>query len=214
MARIIPEADEQVGSTFPLGGGEWKVLEAIGALDDEWLVYVRPRIGHDRPDFVAAHPHFGMCIVDVKDWSPARCHQSRRGEISHLVDGEWRESPERPRQQVYRHRRAVADALARETEAAPEFRKIRGVLVLPRATTRQAEALFAGGAVDGNDVHVHVYGYDDLAPEHLLGVLTGRHLPMPHPVAPAALDALHRLLAPQAAPTGGRSAHSRLARAS
>ncbi|MEM8748581.1 MAG: hypothetical protein AAGF91_17900, partial [Actinomycetota bacterium] len=43
------------------------ILDALSTLDDDWTVWTRPRTGLDRPDFIAAHPTFGICVVGVFD---------------------------------------------------------------------------------------------------------------------------------------------------
>ncbi|MEP6300051.1 MAG: hypothetical protein ABJ382_22260, partial [Ilumatobacter sp.] len=43
---------------------------ALSTLDPSWTVDTTPRIGLDRPDFLAVHDRFGVCIIHVLDWTP------------------------------------------------------------------------------------------------------------------------------------------------
>ena len=69
MAQLHPRLDELHVLPVPLNEGERQMLEALARLDDDWLVFVQPCLGLDRPDFIVVHPEFGVTVVEVKDWS-------------------------------------------------------------------------------------------------------------------------------------------------
>ena len=82
MARVYPDWDELAFLPMPLNIGERQVLDCLASLDDEWIIYVQPRLGLDQPDFIAAHPTFGVCAVEVKDWSIGAYRQDENGRIA------------------------------------------------------------------------------------------------------------------------------------
>ena len=67
----------------PLNDGERQVAEQLKVLDDDWTIYVQPRIAQDIPDFVAVHDRHGVCAIEVKDWSRGRYRQSDGGVIEY-----------------------------------------------------------------------------------------------------------------------------------
>ncbi|MEO5724284.1 MAG: nuclease-related domain-containing protein [Ilumatobacteraceae bacterium] len=104
MARVYPDWDELACLPTPLNVGERQVLDCLAALDDEWIVYVQPRLGLDQPDFITAHPTFGVCAVEVKDWSVGAYRQAADGRIETRHQGGWTRTDEAPRYQAHRYR--------------------------------------------------------------------------------------------------------------
>jgi hypothetical protein len=71
----------------PLNDGERAVADALARLDDEWTVYVQPRLGQDVPDFIALHDRFGVCAIEVKDWARGGYRQADDGVIEYCCGG-------------------------------------------------------------------------------------------------------------------------------
>lgn len=68
MAVLRPSLEECDRLVTPLDNGERRVAEKHAELDDDWTVYIQPRLALDVPDFVAVHPRLGVCAMEVKDW--------------------------------------------------------------------------------------------------------------------------------------------------
>jgi hypothetical protein len=194
MARVRPDWNELDCLPTALNVGERQVLECLAGLDDEWMIYVQPRLGLDQPDFIAAHPQFGICVVEVKDWSVGVYRQASDGRIEMRSHGGWVPTSEVPRYQAHRYRGAVHERLLNLDADAPAFGQIRGVVVMPRCTTQQARALITKYRVQDNERWIEVYGYDDLRHDPAF-VLTGSRRPLSWGKKPECLDALRRSLA-------------------
>ena len=63
MARVYPHWDELACLSTPLNVGERQVLDCLALLDDEWIIYVQPRLGLDQPDFITAHPRLACALL-------------------------------------------------------------------------------------------------------------------------------------------------------
>ena len=194
MARVYPGWDELACLPTPLNIGERNVLDCLASLDDEWIIYVQPRLGLDQPDFITVHPTFGICAVEVKDWSIGAYRQSDDGRIEMRQQGGWARTDEAPRYQAHRYRGAIHDRLLALTDQAPKFVQIRGVVVMPRSTTTQAKLAIAKCTVQDSERWIEVFGYDDLQHDPTL-VLTGSRQPVGQRLTPTCLDALRRSLA-------------------
>ena len=59
MRPAIGDLDQLIE---PLTTAEKRVALALCSLEPGWTVYVKPRLGLDRPDFLAFHDVHGMCI--------------------------------------------------------------------------------------------------------------------------------------------------------
>ena len=162
MANVYPNWVELACLPTPLNAGERGVLECLSTLDDEWIIYVQPRLGLDQPDFITAHPTLGLCAVEVKDWSLGAYRQDEEGRIQTRRQGGWARTDEAPRYQAHRYRGAIHDRLRELTTDAPAFTQIRGVVVMPRCTSTQARAAIGGRTVLDSEKWIEVYGYDDL----------------------------------------------------
>jgi hypothetical protein len=194
MARVYPHWDELACLPTQLNVGERQVLDCLSGLDDEWIIYVQPRLGLDQPDFITAHPRFGVCAVEVKDWSIGAYRQTADGHIEMRYQGGWTRSNEAPRYQAHRYRGAIHERLLSLTDDAPPFAQVRGIVVMPRYTTAQAEAVIAKSRVLDSERWIEVFGYDDLQRDPTL-VLTGSRQPVARHISPACLDVLRRNLA-------------------
>ena len=146
MAVLRPSLDELDDLAEPLNDGELRVARALADLEDDWTVYVQPRLALDVPDFVAVHPRRGVCVIEVMDWSSGtRFRQTDRGAIEYRGrDGMWRCSTEKPRYQALRCSQVIFDqffALCdHDTASAPA---VRAALILPGHSTEHARRLLA-----------------------------------------------------------------------
>ena len=194
MARVFPDWDELGTLPTALNVGERQVLECLAALDDEWIIYVQPRLGLDQPDFITAHPVFGVCAVEVKDWSVGAYRQAADGRIEVRRQDAWVRTDEAPRYQAHRYRGAIHERLAAASDDAPAYSHVRGVVVMPQCTTAQAKALLTKHFVHHSEKWIDVHGHDDLAQDPVL-VLTGSRQPEGCNISEGCLDALRRSLA-------------------
>ncbi len=107
MAIMRPPLAECDRLMTPLNEGERRVAEKLSELDDEWTVYVQPRLAQDIPDFVAVHPRHGVCAVEVKHWARGGYRPGNGGTIEYLSGGVWHTSKEAPRYQASRYRSTI-----------------------------------------------------------------------------------------------------------
>ena len=107
MARIHPPYNELDQLPTKLNQGEWDVLEAFRELDDTWDVYVQPRLRMDQPDFVLLNDIYGICAVEVKNWSPKIYRPANNGVIEVETSSGWKKTNEAPRYQAKRYRTTI-----------------------------------------------------------------------------------------------------------
>jgi Nuclease-related domain len=193
MARIHPECAELESLPTPLNVGEHQVLECLSRLDDQWTIYVQPRLGLDQPDFVTVHRDFGICVIEVKDWAAGLYRQDSAGVVSYRSHDTWIPTTERPRHQANRYRNAIHNLLGALVDDAPSINSIRAAVVMPRLKHHDALALFATGKVNKEDDRVEVFGFDAAEAEPLL-LLTGHRQPIRRRVSDDVIDALTRCL--------------------
>jgi hypothetical protein len=117
---------------------------ALATLDSAWTVYTAPRVGLDQPHFLAVHDRFGVCIVDVLDWTPETTCLLSDGQIGRLgADNVWAPIDLDPRVRAARSRSAIFDQFwAMPEDGDSPTASIRGVIILPAFTTAAAGALF------------------------------------------------------------------------
>src|SRR5690554_4027964 len=120
MAVLRPGLDELDRLAEPLNDGELRVARKLAELDDSWTVYVQPRIGMERPDFVAVHDRHGVCAIEVKDWAYGKYRQASNGSIEFANGGGvWRRCSESPRYQAYRYRSTIFEQYFARDGAVP-----------------------------------------------------------------------------------------------
>lgn len=51
-------------------------------------MFIQPRLTMDLPDFVAVHPRYGVCAIEVKDWNPGR-YRNLDGVVQRRQDSQW-----------------------------------------------------------------------------------------------------------------------------
>lgn len=164
MTRMRPALSDLNQLVEPLNEAESQVARALSRLGDGWTVYIKPRIGLDRPDFLAIHDHYGVCAIEVRAWLP---HAVRQGESDGFEfsteSGGWTPSPDQPRFEASRYRLTIYDqffALPEDGGTTPP--EIRAMVVLPYFTTEQAMHLFNRSGITDEEQLVGVWGSDVL----------------------------------------------------
>lgn len=157
MAVLRPRLDELDRLAEPLNDGELRVARKLAELDDSWTVYIQPRIGMERPDFVAVHDRFGVCAIEVKDWAYGKYRQAGDGSIEYTSGGVWRRCTESPRYQAYRYRSTIFQQYFARNDAAPT-QQVRAALIMLDHSTAKAQRLFALHHVTQSETSVPVYG--------------------------------------------------------
>ena len=193
MAHVFPALDELDHLPTPLNEGEHQVLERLCALDDEWRVYVQPRLGLDMPDFVVLHPKYGVTAVEVKDWGHGCYRQTPEGVIEVLQDGGWERTRHNPKFQAARYLDAIWARFFTDVNAAPRRATVRACVVMPRYTTADARQ-FLRYEQFRSERGVDVWGGDDLERSPLL-VLTNSPSPANRRIPEIAVERLRRALA-------------------
>ena len=163
MAIFRPPLEDLSHLLEPLNDGERRVADALATLDDEWTVYLQPRIGQDVPDVIAVHDHFGVCAIEVKDWKRSGYRQTDDGWIEYSTCNGWHRTGEQPRYQAHRYRSTIFDqffALPNDNQFPGQA--VRAAVILPQYSTKDAMALLAKKAVSTNEFAVAVWGGDQL----------------------------------------------------
>lgn len=196
MAQLHPRVDELQCLPTPLNEGERQMLDALAQLDDEWIVFVQPCLGLDRPDFIVVHPLFGVTVVEVKDWSLGCYRPGDDGDLEVRHGGGWRRCEEAPRVQAHRYRDALlSQCFTGDDRERTDLSLVRSVVVLVRHTTVDARRLLQKKRQIGSgEDHVHVFGGVDLM-DQPNRVLTGSRNPKPRHVPEEHLLRLRRHLA-------------------
>lgn len=164
MAVFRPSLDKCALLTQPLNAGERQVAEQLCRLDDDWTIYVQPRLAQDMPDFVAVHDRHGVCAIEVKDWSRGKYRQLDSGVIQY-VDGEgrWHDTKEQPRYQAFRYRSTIFDQFFALPEDTPSIdQAVRAVVVFPNFSNDHARQLFTVPQVTEKEQSVQIWGGDGL----------------------------------------------------
>ncbi len=165
MARLRPSLDDLDQLVAPLTEGELIVARALSTLDDDWTVYVKPRIGLNLPDFIAIHDLLGVCVVEVKNWQPGDLRRSEDGylESCDQAGTTWSRVPLQPRYQAARHRFTVYDQFfALPSDGGEPTEAIRSVVLFPHLTDEQANDLLANPMASESERKVVVWGRDGI----------------------------------------------------
>ena len=191
MAVFRPRLEVCDALATPLNDGERHVADRLRSLDDEWTVYVQPRIAQDVPDFVAVHDRYGVCAIEVKDWSRGRYRQTDGGVIEYTNRaGGWFTTKEKPRYQAYRYRATIFDqffALPEDGDAPTAA--VRAIVVLPNFSTDDARKLLGKVQVTRREQAIPVYGGDGMAQAIAEDLCASCQIP-----SPVSLSRLRRLL--------------------
>lgn len=193
MARFRPPLEELSQLVEPLNHGEEAVARALAALDDDWTVYIQPRLGQDVPDFVAVHGRHGVCIIEVKDWKPSIYRQRDDGRIEcRRGSGEWTGIDEQPRYQAFRYRTTIFDLFFAELDQGTRpTEQVRAAVVFPQMSGDQARKLVDRPSVTDDEHGIAVWGGDDLR-QQIESIVRGGGCPRPDP---RSLTKLRRQLA-------------------
>lgn len=137
--------DVQAASASSVAAVGPDVAAALAGLDETWTVYSAPRIGFDQPDFLAVHDRFGVCIIDVLDWTPENTCLLQNGEIGRLdPGGQWVPLTIDPRVSAARSRSSIFDQFfAMPEHGGSPTAAVRSVIILPAFSTVAAGSLFA-----------------------------------------------------------------------
>jgi hypothetical protein len=191
VAIIRPSIDHLDELLEPLGEAERVVFEAFAALDDDWTVYVRPKLGQDIPDLVLVHDLRGAITVDVVDWRPTDHRRGDHGDTEVLdADGTWKPGTEQPLAVARRHRSTLYEQFfAFPGDPRDPGAAVRSVVVLPWCSGSEAGALLASGLGDPANT-VLVWSGDDLT--HRLPFLVAG--PGSTPASAPSIGRLHRQL--------------------
>lgn len=144
MSQLIPALDDCLARSDWLNDGERRVLAALAELDDGWTIYVQPRLGLDMPDFVALSDRYGVCAIEVKDWSRKR-YENRNGQVFHRSGAtEWARVEQHPRLQAYRYLTTIFEhsfAFPDDGRLIPP--SVRGLVILLNHSTKDAHDVLA-----------------------------------------------------------------------
>lgn len=70
MAVFLPSIEQIQRLKVPPTKGEWTLIEFLrDNLDDSYEVYYNPYLNGDRPDVLIMRRHFGVMVIEVKDWN-------------------------------------------------------------------------------------------------------------------------------------------------
>lgn len=157
MAVVSPSGVELADFIPPLNEGEQKVAEWLMAeLDDQWIVYVQPRLHMAQPDFVCVHPRSGVVVIEVKDWADG-LYRNRGNRIEVLSGNSWTSTEANPRKQARDYRDLVWNDFVRSTEQdswKAKADQAKYLLIFPRMSQMNAFRLTAMDLIlDENDVH-------------------------------------------------------------
>ncbi|WP_420453173.1 NERD domain-containing protein [Ilumatobacter sp.] len=188
MAELVPTLQECVDRSGWINAGEERVARALGRIDDRWTVYVQPRLGLDRPDFVALHRDHGICAIEVKEWRHG-AYRNQNGEIQYRTGDGWAPVREHPCSQGERYRSTIYEHhFARPADGGPVPPSVRAIVILLNHPTHRArEVLRCAQGAPGAGVAIH--GDDVL--DHLEDALIG---PAPARPCPVSLDKAQRHL--------------------
>ena len=193
-----PALDELSQLVTPLNVGELDVAHALARLDDDWTVYIQPRIGQDVPDFVAVHDQHGVCAIEVKDWRPGIYRQRDDGviEFRSCSTYGWERSNEQPRYQAYRYRTTIFDQFfAMPDDVQQPTRAVRAVVVFPQMSNDGARQLLHHTSVTNQEHGIDVWGGDGLN-QSLDQIVSGHEFDRQcQPPRPESITRLRRQLA-------------------
>ncbi|WP_019627828.1 hypothetical protein [Thioalkalivibrio sp. AKL10] len=135
----------------PLTPGELRTLEVLAEnLGSRWEIYIQPHLNGLRPDFVLLNEEVGIVVVEVKDWDLDRLEyfyreDSRRDRPTLCAtDGArtFSKSRDDPIIKLQEYKRAVFDLFCPRLPDQHGFSAVGTLLVMAKASTAQAEALF------------------------------------------------------------------------
>ncbi len=173
-----------------LNAGELRVLDALLALDQAWEIYVQPIIGWSQPDFIAAHPRYGLCVIEVRDWEVGSMRQAPNGALEIHGPSGWVTTDESPREDAAQARNAVLTKFFDDADLdEPEV--VRGVVVLPRYSTADACSLLRRAPTTDARTWPKIWGGTAITNDPLC-VVAGHPRPVHRAESPVALARVRR----------------------
>lgn len=168
LLELHPSREEVERLVPALNEGEWRTMAWLEALlsedEQDWHLYVQPKVLNRQPDFVVAADGHGVFVVEVKDWDPDlyRPDPGPRGLQVRDPEQEWARIPDDPLAQAYRYRQLISDLLSPPGD--DHFRVIKAMVVFPRFRKHSAVRLLdTTTRLDRKDSQqVSVVGADDL----------------------------------------------------
>lgn len=189
MPTFCPPLQELDRLGLSLQPAEHEVAERLQSLGEGWTVHVKPRIGIDRPDFVATHERFGVCAIEVRNWNATTHRADGAGLIEELGSGDTVTRVAHPRFVAARVRESIYDrhyALPGDETSTPTV--VRAAVVLPGCSTDGARALLVHPVAAPAEREIPVWGADALH-STLDAIVHGEGCP------PPAEPSMRRLLA-------------------
>ena len=168
----------------PLTAAEQHVAEALATLEPGWTVYVKPRLGLDRPDFVALHDVHGVCSIEVVDWtldSVARDGVGRTHSVTPATPGHDPDarSDDSPRFSACRTRGLVFDQFyALPEHGGTPTAAVRAVVVVPGLDTATARRFLPPTGSNESDSLIGVFG-GDAVDASIRDIVVGLGCPVP-----------------------------------
>ena len=165
MAHVRPSLTELDQLLDPLDEGQLAVARALATLDDDWSVYIRPRVGQDAPDFVVAHDLAGVCAIEVRDWRRETHRRNEQGLVERRDNlGGWHPAADHPRFEAGRCRTTIYDQyFALPSDGTDTTEGVRAAVVLPQLTNVEAVELLSHPGVGERERKVAVWGGDGLS---------------------------------------------------
>lgn len=157
MAVVSPSGVKLIEFVPPLNDGEQRIGEwLVAELNDEWTVYVQPRLHMAQPDFVCVHPRSGVVVIEVKDWADG-LYRNEKNQIEVHSGGSWSTTEANPRMQARDYRDLVWNDFMRSTEQdswRAKADQAKYLLIFPQMNRMKAFRLTAMEVVqDDNDVY-------------------------------------------------------------
>lgn len=193
MARVIPSMEQLRYLAVPLEAGELQVLDSLQALDDDWSIFVQPRLGLDQPDFVAVHAEHGAVVIEVRDWRPGTHRLASSGTIEVRAASGWERTDEAPRYVGHRTAVVVQERFFADTNDPPRDPSIRAIVVLVRQSAQEAQELVGTPRVTMSEERVRYFSGAELRADTLDALVGPPRLPR-RSVSPRSLARLVRHL--------------------
>jgi hypothetical protein len=86
-------------------------VERIFPSNNNTIGYFEPEIGGLRPDFLILSPHFGVIVIEVKDYSPTKLLEIAKSGDWQMRKGNGRAFIVNPFDQIYQYWRAIKDRI-------------------------------------------------------------------------------------------------------
>ena len=189
MAVVRPPLNDWERLIEPLRPAEELVARRlVGRLGDGWTLYVKPRIGLQRPDLLAVHDRFGVCVIEVRDWDASTVRADESGAIEVRGDDDWAPVAH-PRFVAARTRSTIHDRFfAMPADDVEPGRTVRGIVIVPNLGTERARDLLVHPVAPPADREIDVWGREGLE-DQLVSIVHGPECEVPDPATLARLRA-------------------------